>query len=312
MKILFTGGGGAGNAGIFHLWNDKYDLHFADADPEAISPLFPQRCRHKIPFAEDISFLPEIASLCSDLNIDILVPGVDEELSQMGLLENRVAGLKILVPDPDFVDVMLDKLKTAQKLEEKGVGGPKTLSAAESGKISFPCFVKPRRGRGSRGAMVLNSEQDLIAYIRLSEISAQDIVVQDLLVGQEYTVMMAADASANLHAVVPVQVDVKRGVTIRAKTNFEPSVIAMCRKIHRAIPARGCYNIQLMFTPAGEVMPFEINPRISTTFCLGVASGINPVAIFLHDLEPPSDILPFANGVTLKRTWQNHFSTENG
>ena len=132
--------------------------------------------------------------------------------------------------------------------------------------------------------MVLNSEQDLNAYIRLSEISAQDIVVQDLLVGQEYTVMMAADASANLHAVVPVQVDVKRGVTIRAKTNFEPSVIAMCRKIHRAIPARGCYNIQLMFTPAGEVMPFEINPRISTTFCLGVASGIT--CRYFHDLEP--------------------------
>ena len=87
-------------------------------------PPFPQRCRHKIPFAEDISFLPEIASLCSDLNIDILVPGVDEELSQMALLENRVAGLKILVPDPDFVDVMLDKLKAAQKLRKKALGAP--------------------------------------------------------------------------------------------------------------------------------------------------------------------------------------------
>ena len=125
---------------IFHLWNDKYELHFADADPEAISPLFPQRCRHKIPFAEDISFLPEIASLCSDLNIDILVPGVDEELSQMGLLENRVAGLKILVPDPDFVDVMLDKLKPPRNWRKKALGAPRPCPRPNPVKFLSPAL----------------------------------------------------------------------------------------------------------------------------------------------------------------------------
>ena len=60
-------------------------------------------------------------------------------------------------------------------------------------------------------------------------------------------------------------------------------VVRGCELIHKANPTKGCYNIQLILTSDGTVMPFEINPRISTTYCLTVASGIDPIDIFLQN-----------------------------
>jgi len=129
--------------------------------------------------------------------------------------------------------------------------------------------------------------------------------VQELLMGQEYTVLMAADREARLHAVVPVKVMVKRGITLRAETESQPEVINACAAIHRALPTTGCYNIQLYLAPDRRVLPFEINPRISTTFCLGIAAGVDPVEIFLGNAAPKG-LRDFRAGLSLKRSWHNH------
>ena len=132
--------------------------------------------------------------------------------------------------------------------------------------------------------------------------------MQQLLKGQEYTVMMAADINQSLHAVVPVRVGIKRGITLRAETDNNPIVIEGCVAIHETLPTVGCYNIQILLTNDDKVMPFEINPRISTTFCLGLAAGIDPVAIFTASSKPPARLIGFRNGMKLGRYWYNHFS----
>jgi carbamoyl-phosphate synthase large subunit len=72
------------------------------------------------------------------------------------------------------------------------------------------------------------------------------------------------------------------------------------------MPTSGCYNIQLILTKEGKALPFEINPRISTTFCLIVAAGIDPIAIFLEQ-DPNKEISKFTEGVKLRRHWRNFF-----
>ena len=307
MRILFTGGGGAGNEALFRLWQDKYELHFADASPTSFAPaLPPDRC-HVVPFAHDPSFVSTVADLCAQSAIGLLVPGVDEELLSMPRVAVRAPHLKILVPAPDYVAAMLDKLEAMTLLRARGIDAPRSTTLDQAATIGFPCFAKPRRGRGSRGIQVLPDPESTQAHLRLSGLAANDIVVQELVTGQEYTVMMSADRSGRLHAIVPVRVETKRVITLRAETDANPVVIDACAAIHRACPAAGCYNIQLFLTPDGRVRPFEINPRISTTFCLGIAAGIDPVAIFLGNAAPNA-LLPFRSGVRLSRYWYNHFS----
>lgn len=80
IKVLFTGGGGAGSEALFRLLGDKYEVHFGDADVVAIDPMIPEDRRHELPWASDPMFVDKMSDLCRRLNIDLLIPGVDEEL----------------------------------------------------------------------------------------------------------------------------------------------------------------------------------------------------------------------------------------
>lgn len=305
-RVLFTGGAGAGGEAIYRLLDDRYQVHLADACPQGIAPAVPEGRRHRLPLAADPAFIPHLRQLCRDLAIDLVVPAVDEELV-------LVAGLKqprVLLPAVEFIRAMLDKLAFARHLQKVGLPVPATTTAdrwQEARDYGGDLIVKPRSGRGSRHVHRLHSLAQLPAYLQLTGLEAGQVLVQQRIQGREYTVQMAADTLGQLRAVVPVRVEQKRGVTLRAHTCDEKAVIQACRAIHAAWPVAGCYNIQLMLDGQGVAWPFEINPRVSTTFCLAVAAGVDPIAIFLHEPStPPSSLQPFNQCVSLQRYWSNH------
>lgn len=308
MKILFTGGGGAANEAVFRLLGDRFELHFADADREMIDPSIPADRCHEIPWASDAAFLERVAWLCRKLGIGLLVPSVDEELLPLARAAESLAPTRLMLPAAGYIETMSDKLTSLEALAAKGVRVPRSQPMGRPvDDVVFPCIVKPRHGRGSRGVRTVPDRAALEELRMQLGAGAETMVVQEKLTGTEYTVQMVADASARLQAVVPVRVALKRGITLRAQTDDEPAVIAACQAIHEAVPAAGCYNIQLMLTPGGVSVPFEINPRVSTTFCLTVAAGVDPISVFLGAAGSASP-LPFAVGVTLRRHWMNHLS----
>ena len=309
MKILFTGGGGAGNEAVWRLMGDRYSLHFADADRDMIDPSIPADRRHQLLWASNPEFAASTMQLCRDLEIDILVPSVDEELLPLALAAGKFGSTRLMLPSAEYIATMSDKLTSMQTLAARGIPIPRSRPFSESlDGVSFPCIVKPRHGRGSRDVRTISSRVAAEQLRAESGAAAESMVLQERVEGVEYTVQMLADAAARLHAVVPVRVALKRGITLRAQTDAEPHVIAACQAIHAAVPAAGCYNIQLMLTPDGWALPFEINPRVSTTFCLTVAAGLDPVSVFLSS-EAPAGLLPYTAGITLQRHWINHFST---
>ncbi|MSO55876.1 MAG: ATP-grasp domain-containing protein [Acidobacteria bacterium] len=308
--LLFTGGGGAGSAALHRLLCDRYDVHFADADPEAKPGSVPERSWHNIPFASAPDFVEELRRLCRDLEVDLLVPGVDEELLLIAQTRQTIAR-EVMLPATTFVEAHLDKLTSQALLAAQGVPVPETEALADRRRVLFPCIVKPRRGRGSRGVATVRSEEELRAHVVLCRRPPDDFIVQELLQGQEYTVTMVADRTGMLRGVVPVKVKIKRGITLRAETDRDDTVIAACVAIHAASPAAGCFNVQLVKTEAGDVKPFEVNPRISTTTCLAVAAGVDFIDLYLGGGRAPNQRVPalasFRDRLGLKRSWNNEF-----
>ena len=224
-KILFTGGGGAGNEAIHRHWRDRYDMYFGDADPTAIASSIPADRRVRLPFARDSGFVPEILRLGRELSLDLVVPGVDEELMP---LARAAAGslMPMLLPDASFVEAMLDKYRAEQLIAEAGLTAPRTVLFDRATELTFPIIAKPRSGRGSRGVRQLTDPAQLAPYFALSEVpSSDDLVAQDYVAGQEYTVFVAADSAGRLAAIVPVKGLIKRGITIRAETDATPEII---------------------------------------------------------------------------------------
>jgi len=306
MKILFTGGGGAGSEAIYRILKDFYDVYFADADINAINPLIPLKRRHSIPMANNPKFLEGVKKICDQLSIDLLIPGVDEELALLSELDS----VNIMLPDADYVNTMLDKFKSSQVLSGLGLDAPVTTLIADyknNNWTYFPCIAKPVSGRGSRDVYIIESAKQISAYLSLTGISEYKAVLQEKIVGIEYTVLVAADSKANLHAVVPVKIKSKKGITISAITERNLLVEEACRNIHNLLPTRGCYNIQLILTSDGKVFPFEINPRISTTFCMSLVAGVNPIDIYSQKCAPEK-LLTYKTGLKLQRYWTNDFS----
>jgi carbamoyl-phosphate synthase large subunit len=308
-RLLFTGGGGASSEALYRLLGGRHDVHFADADPDARPPSVPPDAWHTIPSASAAAFIDELTALCRSLDVDLLVPGVDEELLAISRARSVVAR-EVLLPPTEFVRAHLDKLASNALLASRAIPVPVTELLGDRRRVSFPCVVKPRSGRGSRDVAVVRSEDELLAHPVACRRPAEDFIVQEQLRGQEYTVTMVADAFGILRAIVPVRVELKRGITLRAETDRDEAVISACAAIHRAQPIAGCFNIQAIKTGAGEVKPFEINPRISTTTCLAIAAGVDVVDLYLggevSTLEA-GELAPFQNCLRLKRSWHNEF-----
>jgi carbamoyl-phosphate synthase large subunit len=311
-KLLFTGGGGAGSEALSRLLGGRYDAHFADADPDARPYGVPATAWHPVPMASAPNFLDALSRLCADLGTDLLIPGVDEELSAIAGARDALR-CEILLPPARFVETHLDKLASHRALHAAAVTVPETEMLDARQRVTFPCIVKPRRGRGSRDVAMVESDEQLRAHLVHCRRPAADFIVQERLDGQEYTVTMVADRAGELRAIVPVKVGFKRGITIRAETDRDEAVIAACAAIHRAQPVGGCFNIQLVKMADGAVKPFEINPRISTTTCLAYAAGVDFIGLYLGG-DAPTDgrFAAFENHLQLKRSWHNEFVAAAG
>jgi len=249
-----------------------------------------------------------MVQLCEQLRVDVLIPAVDEELLVLASNLSQFCSEFLMLPAVKYVETMLDKCHMIRELELHNLSVPLTylLNDAAEG-VRFPCIVKPRKGRGSRGVRVVSSLVELRLLRESLCENLEDYIIQNKVEGIEYTVQMVADRTGHLQAVVPVKVNLKRGITIQAIVDDNLDVINKCRLIHQSIPTPGCYNIQLMLTADGDALPFEINPRISTTFCLVVASGIDPIAIYLQPKQQKK-LYSFTCGTKLQRNWHNYFS----
>lgn len=304
MRVMFTGGGGAGNEAIWRLLGHRYTLFFADANIEAICPNIPEDRRILIPMANAEYFEESIQAACKDKMIDIIVPGVDEELMKLAGMKNKDGWPMMMLPDADFIGMMLDKLACADALRNNGFDAPLTRSVINAEEIGFPMIIKPRSGRGSRGVMKITESSQIPAYVTLHQADPDAIIVQELICGQEYTVFVLADAWSNLRAVVPVKVAEKRGITISAEIENNEVILEFVQRFHAVFKPSGPYNIQCMFTRGGRIVPFEINPRISTTLCMSVFAGIDIIDLFTKN-NNHAPLVSFAQNVKLRRFWNN-------
>lgn len=301
QKILFTGGGGAGNEAIWRILSEKYDLYFADALIENIDSIIPVKNSLKISMASDKNFILELKNICKKYEIDILVPSVDEELLQLSYNKSEFS-CEIFLPEARFIKLMLNKYDCMKSLGDSNLSHPITHRVLDHLLLDFPMIVKPNKGRGSNGVLVINSTEELHAYKVLYKIPDKDLIVQELIKGQEFTVLVSANSLSELNAIVPVKVHCKKGVTISAEIDMDHQIIEYAKQFHEKYKVSSIYNIQCILTRNGEVYPFEVNPRISTTFCMSLTAGFDPFEIFYRENTGLSKL---NIGVSLKRTWKN-------
>ncbi len=294
IKVFFTGGSGAATIEVLRSLQalGTYEIVTGDAIAASAGFSFADRS-YVLPWGVDDAFITVFREIMQRERPAFVVPQVDEEIPKIHkFVREEMPEIKILTPNATFCDTVLDKWTMAQVLESHGLSVARTWLASNAEKATYPAIVKPRVARGSRGLAYLEGPADLARYLNEAPKEADHFIVQERLVGREFTTSAVVSLSGPLLAVVPKEAVEKRGITQVGVTRRVPAIDKLCRDITAKLDPRGPYNVQLVLGEDGVPRVFEINPRYSTTTALTVASGVNEVDAVLRDArgEDPGNL----------------------
>lgn len=256
----------------------------------------------QVPAVYDPKYIDITLGICKEQKIDALISLNDLELPI--LADNKAKfealGVKVLVSDPEVIDIAFDKYKTAQWVESIGLNAPKTYvtlasvkEALAKGRISFPLFMKPRWGSGSIGLETIDDMEELDIYYNLlmkkikktilatASVGDEYIMIQEKLMGQEYGLDVMNDLEGNNVAVsVKQKLAMRAGETDKAITVDLPEVREMGSIIGRNLKHIGNLDVDIMQRVNGDYCVLELNPRFGGGYPFSHEAGVNmPQAI---------------------------------
>ena len=256
----------------------------------------------QVPAVYDPKYIDITLNICKEQKIGALISLNDLELPI--LAENKAKfeelGVKVIVSDPEVIDIAFDKYKTAQWVESIGLNAPKTYvtlaSAKEAfakGEIAFPLFMKPRWGSGSIGLETIDDMEELDIYYHLlmkkikktilatASVGDEYIMIQEKLTGNEFGLDVMNDLEGNNVAVsVKQKLAMRAGETDKAVTVDLPEVREMGATIGRNLKHIGNLDVDIMQRANGDYCVLELNPRFGGGYPFSYEAGANmPKAI---------------------------------
>jgi carbamoyl-phosphate synthase large subunit len=285
LRVLVTGAGGpAAIAAMKSLRaEESVQLIAADMDPWAAG-LYLTGERTLVPAGAAPEFTAVLLDRCRALGVDVVLPTVDAELLPLARAreEYAAAGVALLLAPAAALDVILDKLTLAEHCAGV-VAVPRTElfgPSVDPAGWTYPLVVKPRRGSGSRGVIIVDSAAELAALDR-----SPALIVQEFLPGEEYSVDVLADAAGHVIASVPrLRARVDSGVSVGGRTVHDPEVERFGRVVAQATGVTYVANVQCRRDADGVPALLEVNPRMPGTLGLTIASGVDMPRLALASL----------------------------
>lgn len=253
----------------------EIEVHACDLDPELSSACQDADKRFAVPRCTDDGYVDQLLEYCRDKKIRLLVPTIDPELTPLALARDRFAeiGTLVHVSSPETIDIVRDKALTAATLGAAGVPVPRTWELSAETELpedwSWPSFIKPSAGSASRGIGVVRSASDLRPSY------PEQMILQELLGGSEYTVNIYIDAHGRLRSVIPhVRLSVRAGEVEKGRTVRRDDIQEVAEGIVGAMPGlRGIACFQLIDDEARGLRVFEINARFGGGYPLADHAG---------------------------------------
>ncbi|KJU87030.1 ATP-grasp domain protein [Candidatus Magnetobacterium bavaricum] len=219
-------------------------------------------------------FIPRMLEICTEYEIGLLIPTRDEELPIFAQHRQRFAdiGGTVMVSSPLTIRTCQDKLLFHEFCVRHGFSVPMLYGAyATEMDIDYPLFAKPRVGKGSRGVFLINSRKE---HRRVLE-ETPELLVQEFVRAQEYTIDLFADFNGRVISVVPRQrIVVLGGESFVGKTCKDTQLIEAAERLAVTLGLIG-HNTLQCFLDGGCVKFIEVNPRFGGGSALGIAAGAN-------------------------------------
>jgi carbamoyl-phosphate synthase large subunit len=287
VRVLVTGAGGPAAVSVLKSLraDPSVTLLAADMDPWAAGLyLVPAAERALIPAGLAPGFADALLARCVAMHADIVIPTVDSELRPLAAARAGYAGagVELLLAPDRALGLTLDKLALARCCADVvRVPRTETLAVADSASWTYPVIVKPRTGSGSRDISLVGSAAELDAMGK-----SEELIVQEYLPGQEYSIDVIADGSGHVIAAVPrVREKVDSGVSVAGRTIRDHELVAFGTAVARRTGLTYIANVQCRRDREDRPALLEVNPRAPGALPLTVASGVDMPRLALDALR---------------------------
>ncbi|CAN5563126.1 ATP-grasp domain-containing protein [soil metagenome] len=308
-KILLSGLGGSLFPYLHNKLVHNYEPYYVDSD-SSLKELYPTLNFFPAPLVSDQSYSAFIEKIIREHSIELYVPLIDEEIEVAHQIKKNIPSLKLLSPKLDFCLLAMRKDLLMAELNKFGISSIETWTGDQFiWKGGRTYFVKPISGRGSRGIRKITSQKELEAYYILEKYAPKEILIQECIEGQEYTVGALINQNNDIIYLSCRKILNKKGTTIKAVTENNKLIEDVVKKINQHLQPQGPINVQLYITANNEIKIFEINPRFSTTTIMSYEDNKDEIGLWLNYFDKAYDgelIRPKEN-LILHRRWENVF-----
>ena len=229
-----------------------------------------------VPKVTDYRYISIIKDICEKYQIKLLVPLIDTELNIISLHKQDFEALDVtvMVSSYETNKICFDKRNTYNFFKTVGIPTPEILHPEEilaDSEAKYPFLLKPTNGSSSIGVTRITNATELEFFNHY----VPNAIVQELVVGEEYTLDILVDFQGQVRCVVPrLRMETRAGEISKGITVKNPALIAAGKKVVELLPgARGCITVQCFLTPSEEIKFIEINPRFGGGFPLSFQAG---------------------------------------
>lgn len=292
-NILFCSAGRRGRLLIDAKQTMQEQGKIVAVDNNSTAPaLYFADTRYTVPRIDSPEYLDKIMNICNKEQIKAITTLIDPEIEFLAKNRQKFLeqGILPLCPTEKTAQLCFDKYKMFKYLSRKGIKTTLTYNNLEdfqeglnTGKISFPVFIKPISGSGSVGAHKVNSMEELLSDWNSSEFN---YIIQELMTEGDCD----ADVYVDCFSHKPVAMFSKRKIETRiggaSKTiSFkDEKLFNFIEQVCGALELNGPCDMDF-FTKNGEYYLSEINPRLGGAYIHAYGAGVDFIKLILNNIR---------------------------
>lgn len=244
-------------------------------------------------------------ALIIDQKIDFVIPGLEVDLFFLNQYKDFLP-TKILLNNPDLIELAKDKWRMSQFLKDKPLAWiPSCIDLSWQDCLvelgSPPLLLKPRVGNGSRGVVRIDDEIDFNYWKQKIH---SPLLIQKYIGNAEEEYTAAAFGLGDGKSLPAITF--RRKLSVAGNTQYaeivkNPEIDDAITLLSEMLEPLGPTNYQFRYHQ-GEMYLLEINPRISSSTSLRSAFGYNEACMALrYFLE---GVIPQMNTIEQGTAWR--------
>jgi carbamoyl-phosphate synthase large subunit len=293
------GGGDAAIGALRSLRQAGFQGRIVSTDANPLSSgLYLADSHEVLPEIKDPSFFDRALALIERERVDVIFPtsGFDTLIYSQRKAELEKRGVVVAMSDWPAVETCIDKWKFYQRTHAR-FPLPVTSLDPET-RTEFPCFVKPVRGKGARGVAKCADSRELAQQLARRD----DLVIQDYLPGDEYSIDVLSDLEGRPLVAVPrVRIAVKEGICVKGRVVRDAEIEKACLDLAEYLKLRGPSCMQMKRDASGQPRFVEVNPRMGGATIFATLAGVNIAALLVELAQGrPVSVEPFREITVLR------------